>query len=486
MAVGRTYELKAKFSADVDKSVNDAFRSMHTRLNNLEKKIQKVNGDNVNVQFEEKGADELEKRIARIEAALKGLDKQKAEPAVGVDKTSARQFDRTIARLTKELDEFRRHPAEAELSADPKRANRAISQVKAALNDISNRAYVASIKADARGIPEVAAELRRLKAEADRVNGQKVHINVSADTGVINTFSSGLTNLITKFTSVEAAMSSFSRRAYFFQQAAQVAGIALVGLAAAASGPLLGGLTILGATLGAVAGGFGLVALAAAPIVSHFQNASENATKLKSAQDQLKSSTEALKNAQQSLADAQAAVGEAARSGHEQVQQAIQAHGESVRAVAEAERSAHENVRSAIDAHKASLDGVRSAQLDLAEATQQSNQTQEEAEQATEDYELALASEQRRLQSMRYDIEGMAISQEQLTLEIKEAERELAKAENPRERREAELRLQELQLQRKENTLAMKDAQEELNRAEAEGTEELQNAKKARDRKSVV
>jgi hypothetical protein len=314
-----------------------------------------------------------------------------------------------------------------------------------------------------------------------------------------------LTELVQKFTSVEAAMSSFSRRAYFFQQAAQVATFALVGLAAAASGPLLAGLTILGTSLITVAGGFGLVALAAAPIISHFANAEQNATKLKSAQDSLKASTEALKNAQESLADAQAGVAEAARSGRESITNAIKAHGDAARAVTEAEKTGHEQitaaiqahkdameatteaerqaregVRSAIDAQKSALDSLRSAEDAHTDATEEAEEATEAVAEATRDYTDALATEQFRLQSMRYDLEGMAISQKQLALDIKEAEKELQKADSPQEREEAELRLQELQLQRKQNTLEQAEAQRELNEAEKEGTDELQSAAESR------
>lgn len=480
MATNRTYELKAKFTAELDRSVKDSFRGMHTRLNNLEKKIKKVNGDNVTVEFDERGADDLEKRIAKIEAALSKVDRTKATPSVEMKKGDETRFTKTLSRLEKRLASFERRPTQAEIDVDPKQANRTISSVKRELNAIADNAYTASIRADADGFPEVSAQLLKLKQQADKINGQKVHLNVTADNIVVSRFGAALSDLVTRFTSVEQAMSNFSRRAYFFQQAAQVAMFGLVGLAAAASGPLLSGLTILGVTLGATAGGFGLLAAAAQPIVSHFTNASQNATKLKSAQDSLKSSTDQLKNAQQSLADAQAAVDEAARTGQEGITNAIKAHQDAVRAVTEAERSARENVISAIEAQKSALDSLDDAEEAHADAQEDAADATRAVADATEDYNDALATEQMRLQSMRLDIEGMAISQQQLALEIREAEKELANAKTPAERREAELRLQELQLQRKQNTLEMAAAERELNEAQKNGTEELQSATEAR------
>ena len=463
MAIGRNYELKAVFAAEVDGSVDRAFGSMHRRLNTLQKKIEKVDKESATVEFDDRGLNELEARIKKLEESIDDVDKKKATPSVGIKKGDEAKFDKTMRDIESRLDRFAKRPYEAELKGDSTDVRNKIRVVREELTRLSGRAYKAKIEAEAVGLTETAAGFEALEHKINDLNREKIRIRTDLDTGGVNAFGLALGSLITKFTSVEHAMSNFSRRAYFLQQAAQVAVVALIGLGAAASGPLLSGLTILGTTVASVATGFGLIALAAAPIIHAFAQQKTNATQLQSAQDSLASSTESLRTAQNGLKDAIDGVAEARRAGQETIRSAVQAENDAAQAVNEANRSYEQ-------AHRESADAA------------------EELDDATTALNYALQTEQMRLRSMRYDVEGMKLSQKELALEIRSTEHELEKGDLGRqERAEAELRLQQLELQRKQGLVDIKTAQKELTRAEKNGTSELQSAIEARDsaKKSV-
>jgi hypothetical protein len=454
MAIGGgDYELRATFKANVDQSVNRSFSKMEKKLADLEKKMAALGASEADPSVD-MDTDKFDKKEKTTKGKMKKLGAETAEAKADLD---TKEFDKKIGVINKRLTSYSRQVAEARADVNTKHADAKLAALQRKLSQLSARAYDVEVDAEMRGVTGAVTELEALERKIADVNGEVIRVRTNLDSSALSMFGLNLTKLVNMLPTADAAMSKWARNVYFMQQAAAVAAVALGALAVAASGPLLAGLTVLGSTALVVAGGFGLIAAAAAPIISHFANASQRASELESAQNSLKSSTDALKTAQQGLADAQEAVGTARQQGAEQVKAALQAEEDAARAVGDAQRT---------------LDQAHS---DAAGAA-------EELEQATDDLNYALQTEQMRLRSMRYDIQGMKLSQKELALEIKATEKELAKGDlNAQERQEAQLRLKQLELQRKQGLIDIKTAQKELTRAEKQGTSELQSATEARD-----
>ncbi len=287
---------------------------------------------------------------------------------------------------------------------------------------------------------------------------------------------------------------AFAQKMYFAQQASYAFMKVATAIGIAALPSLVSGLTIAVASLGAFAGGLGLIAMAGAPIISFFANMRQRTqdlanaqSELDSAQDQARQSAEGVKTAEQGVADAY-------RQGQEQIRSAIQAHNdanaavqesyrarkEAVQGVREAEMSAEQGVTDAIQAHRDALQGVEDAQYQYKQTQQDSRMATQELKNANQDLSYALQTEEYRLQDLRYELQGMGIDQKELALDIRQARRDIANAENPMERKRAQLNLERLLLREKQLTDDIKESRLDLNRAEKNGTDELISAEEAR------
>lgn len=454
MAVGRNYELKARFSAEVDGSVNKAFAGMHSRLNNLEKKIQRVDKEDVNVTFDERGATELEARLDKLEKKLSSVDGKNVKPEVGMKDT---EFYAKVKKVEVRVNALTAKTYEMKLGAKTSEARAELSALQRQVRAVTNRIYDLKVRGDIDGVTEGLAELEVLEHKIGDLDGEVINIRTKFDRNTFGMLGKALGDTAEGLTSVDRHIQGMSRWGQILQNFGQLGIAAFIGLAAAASGPLLSGLTILAGAIVAVGTGFGLMLLSAAPIIKAFAQQKANATALKSAQDSLSSSTDALKTAQKGLKDAVEGVSEARRSGTEQIRSAIQAETSAAQATEDAQRSYK-------DAHEASADAAQ------------------ELDDATSSLNDALQTEQMRLATMRNDLAGMKLSQKELGFEIRSTERELAKGNlTLEERRDAEFRLKELELQRKQGVIDIKTAQRGLTKAEKEGTDELKTAISARE-----
>jgi len=527
MPRGKTYELKAVFSAE--NKAGRTIAALERRLEKLQTRINSLSKEDADIGITEHGATETGARIDNLERKVKKFDGMEGEAEVGVDEKKLNTSVNKLYDLEKRIKNMTRRPSVMDLKVNSAEAERTIRTVGAEARELARRAYVLEMRAEADGFTDVMADAARLKREAQDINNTRMQLiaemkgvpkvlrdaglmkvalnevegtySIKIDTrsllsarGAATAVGAGFKALAGTLQTMQPISQSFAQKVYIMQQAMSVFRVAIMAVAVAAAGPLVAGLTILGSSLLALAGGFGLVAMAAAPIISHFANAEEKANQLETAQNELKSAQESAASSAQAVADAQRGVGEAYRAGQEQIRGAIQAHadaqravtdaqrayGESVRGIAEAERDAHEGVQSAIQAHADALRQVQSAQDSYADAQEQARDATRDVRFATQEYNSALATEQFRLRSMQLDISGMRLSQKQLAFDMREARMELQRAENPRERKEAQLRLQQLELQRKQNILDMGQAQRELNEAQKKGTDELQSAQEAR------
>ena len=527
MPRGRTYELKAVFTAE--NKAGRTIAALERRLESLQNKVDKLSKTDATVGIGEKGAAQTGARVDDLANKVRRFDKMEAEADVGINDKKLKQSKTSLADLDSRIKKLTSRPNVVDIEGNSKDVERTIRDVAKEARELASKAYTMELRAEARGFTQVQSQAAELKRTANEVNNSRMQLiaelkgvpQVLRDAGLIKvalnsvdgTYSikfntSGLTSAVTTTKALGAAISgygrflsraapltqAFAQKVYIAQQAMSVFRLAIMAVAIASAGPLVAGLTILGSSLVALAGGFGLVAMAAAPIISHFANAQERAQQLETAQNELSSAQETAASSAQAVADAQRGVGDAYRSGQEAIQSAIQAHADavrgveeaqrsyqdSVRAVGDAERQAHEGVRSAIDAHRNSIVAVQDAQRSYVDAQESAAQATEDVAMATREYNTALATEQFRLRSMQLDIQGMRLSQKQLAFDMRGARRELEQAENPRERKEAQLRLQQLELQRKQNMLDMGQAQRELNEAQKKGTDELQSAADAR------
>lgn len=527
MPRGRTYELRAVFSAE--NKAGRTIGALERRLESLQGKIDKLSRQDADIGISEHGAAETGARIDEVERKVKQFDGMDAEADVGISEKEIARSQKRLADLDRRIKTLTNRPNQIDIDADIGTAERRIREIAAEARDLSRKAYNMEIRAEADNLPRVMQQARELKEMADRVNGQRMQLiadirgvpkvirdaglvkiameevegtyTVKVDTRSLITARGAGMALMSVFKNLGGALSrmqpisqSFAQKVYIMQQAMSVFRVALMAVAVAAAGPLVAGLTILGASLIAAAGGFGVVALAAAPIIAYFMKARQRAQDLEQAQSDLDSAQDQLATSSQAVADAQRGVGEAYRSGQEAIRGAIQSHADALRGVTEAQRAykdaqqgvgeaelqAHEQVVSAIQAHKDSLVSLQDAQRSYADAQEAARDATQDVRFATQEYNTALATEQFRLRSMQLDVAGMRLSQKQLAFDMREARRELEKAENPRDRQEAQLRLQQLELQRKQNILDMGQAQRELNQAQRKGTDELQSAADAR------
>lgn len=595
-------------------------------------------------QIDYANAMQTDRKIQETAAKQKLIEKQRE---FNVKIKGDREVQTRINNLISSGNEWARRPYEANLQGDASQAMRTLRTTEAEFKRISQQSYRAEVVATQRNMPQVAAQANDLARRMETLNSKVATVRTRLEglppvlqglavvkrsaEGIEGTYDikinyRSLLSAATAGMAAKAAFNSlgnslanaaplaeaFARKVYVGQQAVFAFTAALKLVAIGAIGPLLSGLTILTASLGAAATGFGLLALAAIPIVKAFGEQQQKAQQVESAQKSLAGSSEQVASAQRGLADAQRGVADAARSGSEGIRSAVmaqkdaiqavgdaqrslgQAHAgvadarkakeESVRAaiiavsdayrgvqdaqrglkdaheavtsarrsgeesirsaiqaqkdayrgvqdaqrsladshqaVAEARRSGEESIRSAIQAQQDAYRGVQDAQRSLADAhvgvsdarrareegitdalkqqrdaqravqdavislgdahQDQARLTDATAE-ATQDLNRALQDEKYEIQDLRYEMEGLGLDQRELTLDIADARRELAEADNSEDRARAQIQLERLLLREKQLTDDQREAQQNLNNARKQGSDQLQSAVEARD-----
>ncbi len=241
---------------------------------------------------------------------------------------------------------------------------------------------------------------------------------------------------------------AFAQRMYIIQQASFAMSRALMAIGVMAIGPLIAGLTIGIFSLTAFAGGLGLVALAAAPLISALASQQERAeaaeqatTELKTAQSNAASAAQAYAQAQSGVSEAQSALGRAE-------QDASAAIADSARATEDARRQ-------------------------LTTATQATAAAQQELN-------VVMRDEPHRLDEAALNLKDARLSEKEAAEGVIDAERELDKARRrgtPSEVRDAELALERARLSMEQSTLNVQNSERDLADMRKHGSDELQAAK---------
>lgn len=371
--------------------------------------------------------------IARAQAAQSAISKVAKRYQMQIDYANAMQTDAKIRKTNEEADraakkrdmrfeargdeavrakirniqtsatELTMRPYEVDLLGDASQALRILRSTESEMRRYSTAAYQATIKAEQRGMPEVAGQARALQQQLNAMESNVTKVRtelegvppVLAGLAVVKRSAEGVEgNYEVKIQyrsllsasgaalAVKSAVSglgstlrqtmplseAFARKIYIGQQALQGFAGAAIAVGVAAIGPLVAGFTILIASLGAAATGFGLLALAALPIIKAFSQQAQRAQEVQTAQKALATSSEQVASAQKGLASAQRGVAEAARSGSEGIRSAIKAQKDAIESVGDAQRALGEANAGVADARKAKEESVRQAVLAVADA----------------------------------------------------------------------------------------------------------------------
>lgn len=511
ISVGKNFEREA-FKLEVE-AEGRGFKTLAQSARELQKIVDETNNRRITLHAELKGKVEVEKGMASLRRDAVELTQRPYELELQGDTTQAIAAFRNASR---EASAISRRAYVAEIRAETHGMTEAAAEARTLKEEMRALSFQrARIAVELQNLPSVLAGLTAVKRSAEGVEGKyEIRLDTSRLTaalatlktapGIVSAITAPLRGLAGHLQNAGSLFGAFARGTYIAQQALFVLRAAMMGVAVVALGPLVAGLGIIVASLGGAAAGFLGLAGAIAPVISQLSNFTENQNKITSAQNAARNSANTLANAERQLGQAYTQVARTQRQGELAVANAVQAHEDSVRGVdqarrqyaqairgmQEAEKSGERAITQAIDAHKdavkqtaqayqAHRDAVQraeDAEHQLRQATVATADAQKELSDATKDLNMALATEHERILSMRYDLEGLALSQREIALDMIEAQNDLASADTPLDRERAQLRLQQLQLREKENTLATTQAQRELNQSQAEGTSELQSA----------
>jgi hypothetical protein len=429
---------------------NDNSRAIETNIKRMEKMAKGFADKAWNIEFtaRERGLDDIARKARDTRMEVEQLARSKA--TVVAEMKGERELNAKIDSLERNLQELTRRPWEAEVQGDVTQASMAFRQLAAQARAQFSRAYVAEVKAESEGFPEVAAQAANLKRELLQLSQSRARVAVELDgvpqvlaglvtvkraaSGVegeyrisldyskitaalnpmnaLNTASRALRGSIGALGSVfmnsTNSMMMLSRAVFATQQAFMAFAMAGIAVVIAALGPLVAGLTIVIGALGMLAGGLGLIAGVAGPVISALGNVSDSTEKAATASNTLRNANNALEQANMGVAKAHQQVATTARQNEKAISSAISAHADAVRGVeaarrsyddavrgvAEAEVRGEEQVINAIEQHNMAIRNVGDAQNAVGKAaiavTDAQVAAQDRLQQATRAHEMAM------------------------------------------------------------------------------------------------
>lgn len=393
-----------------EEDVEKTFRNVELRANALASRTFELI-----LEAKLRGDKEAERQLRTTYA------KMQREAAKALEIRMELQGDRVVqervSSLARQIRDMTNRPYEFELTGDMSDAARTFRTAATRARDLASRAWVMQIKAEERGMDNVARKARLLRAQMLQLANERARMAVQLDgvprvlqqfmvvkragegvegryemrvelTGA-NAARAGLAALNAGFSRLNGSsqragggLSFFGRTVFAVQRIMYGFMIAIVAVGVAAAGPLVAGLTIAAGTLGILAGGLGLLAAAAAPVISALSNQKQTTDQLKTANEQAKQASQSYADAQRQLAQALTNVSRTQIQNQDAIRQSVNAHADAVRGVQdarrayqsalrgqqEAERSGEDRIRSAIEAHRQAVLAVQDARRALGDA----------------------------------------------------------------------------------------------------------------------
>lgn len=385
----------------------------------------------------QRGIDELNRKM---ENATKVRDELTEEPSVVEFDGDIKKFEKSLSqvtrRLDKEIEKTRNVKINARLVGEDDIASDA-AKIQAQLQAIRD---TKTIEINTKGVPEGIAKLATLQSYARKVEGRYVVDIDTSKLGMARAALQGASQGVQRFTNfLETArplMVSFAQKVYVGQQAMFLFMKVVQLTAIGALGPLVGALTIAAASLVTFAGGLGLVAIAAMPVMKALSESKQNSEDLKAAQNSLKQSSEQLSQAQRGLGDAQENAARVAKQGQEQIASAVQAHKDSLQGITDAQRGVGQaedtlartrqdnarQIQDAIKAHKDAIGGIKDAQREVGAAERNLHSTRMDNARRVQD---AIKAHKEALQGVQDARRGVEDARRDAQLEQEQVQRDI-------------------------------------------------------------
>lgn len=293
---------------------------------------------------------------AKLDAALRSLPKAK----IDADTSPA---DRAIDQVRAHMVALGNARVGIDISGTEALAE--IDRIKLSLDELGAKSPNVQVKVD---VAKASAELAAFQAEIAAINGEEINVNTGSSTSNLRSMGSGIGTNIALIGGLIAIASALAPL--------------LAPIFATAAGAVAG----FGGALSAAVAGFGVFAIAIAPVVkalgalqqahtSAGKSAGQDASAQVNAAYEIQSAQEGVKDAKRSLADAY--------------------------------RSAAQGVKSALEQERQAEENVAKAQRDAKQAQQDLNLARQQAKQDIQDLTLA--------------VEDNALAQRQANLDVKQA-----------------------------------------------------------------
>lgn len=358
------------------------------------------------------------------------------------------------------------------------------SEIQGVRSEAENGA-IFRVSGDTSGLAGVAAEIQAVRMDA--ANDATMHVNV--DTSQLDSAGSSISGLSMKMADLGTAMALVSTPGLIaglgaIPAVASAAAAAVGGLASALGSGLVGGAVAGGAALGGLGGAAGLVAAAFSPVVGRIgdymkatDSSTSSSTAASGAANQYENALFSLETAEIGVADATEQAAERRSSAVDAYNQSLQRVQEAEQGVADAVEQASAREQTAIDQYQSSLDRVESAESSRDSALQKVESSTRSAASAQQDYNDALATEDERLARMNLDLSDLGLRQEQIANDIQKAQADMNDpSKTAQARADAALRYNQLLNDQQRNLLDTQDAQAKLDKAQIQGTDQLQGA----------